>query len=262
LCEDAPSEVTCEDYCVANRCLFYEYNDTNQCTPGLVYQSNTYCEDLLENVLKVWVLLEGAGIGGDATGINAYLPLTQPFSGPPWLYNGTESVLSMPADAVDWLLLELRYGLDASTTVARKAVLLLSDGKIVDTSGSAGHFMRGGASAYVVVRSRTHLDVMSETSYNLFPLGAGVEVDFRVDDLGYGTNAQKDLGLGLFALYAGDANGDGSVQALDFNDYISQTTTGAAGYQTGDFNMDGQVQALDFNLYLSNTLAGVSSQVP
>jgi hypothetical protein len=63
-------------------------------------------------------------------------------------------------------------------------------------------------------------------------------------------------------MFAADANADGDVQALDFNAYIAQTTSGATGYQTADFNLDGSVQALDFNVYLLNTLRGASSQVP
>ena len=37
-----------------------------------------------------------------------YIPTTQPYSGAPWSYSGTESVGSIPALVVDWILVELR----------------------------------------------------------------------------------------------------------------------------------------------------------
>jgi hypothetical protein len=38
------------------------------------------------------------------------LPLTQPYSGAPYLYNGTEALTTVPEDVVDWVLIELRDG--------------------------------------------------------------------------------------------------------------------------------------------------------
>ena len=49
------------------------------------------------------------------------IPLTQPFGNAPWSYNGTESVSSLPSNLiVDWVLVELRTGTAASTTVAKE----------------------------------------------------------------------------------------------------------------------------------------------
>ena len=36
------------------------------------------------------------------------IPLTQPYNGAPWNYTGTESVATIPAGVVDWVLPELR----------------------------------------------------------------------------------------------------------------------------------------------------------
>lgn len=63
------------------------------------------------------------------------LPLAQPFSGEPWQYSGSESVASIPAGVVDWLLIELRSNTDANSAVAFRAAFLKSDGSIVDLDG-------------------------------------------------------------------------------------------------------------------------------
>jgi hypothetical protein len=116
-------------------------------------------------------------------------------------------------------------------------------------------------SAFVVVRARNHVDAMSSAKAEL--ISESPDYDFTTGlDQAYGIDPMVLLSDGPSGLFAADANGDGDVQALDFNAYLSQTLVGATGYATADFNYDGAVQALDFNLYLANTLRGASSQVP
>lgn len=46
-----------------------------------------------------------------------YIPLSQPYSGTPWNYTGTESVVSIPnVNIVDWILIELRTSLGYNQT--------------------------------------------------------------------------------------------------------------------------------------------------
>ena len=220
--------------------------------------------DALGLPIHISLLLEGAygGSGTMSTALNPHLPLSQPFAGEPWTYSGSESVSIMPPNAVDWLLLELRTDTASTTATARQAVLLLDDGSVVETSGMGQPSFEFACmdSAFVVVHSRNHLPVMTSTKVDLtlWP----IVVDLAATGGAYGTNPLKNVEGAFYALYAGDANADGYVQALDFNAYITQTLSGATGYQAADFNLDGQVQALDFNLYIANTLAGASSQVP
>ncbi|MFQ5584504.1 MAG: hypothetical protein ACE5GL_08740, partial [Calditrichia bacterium] len=85
------------------------------------------------------VFLEGPySTSGDSmsTAIDSLLPLSQPFSGSPWNYKGTESVTSLPANVTDWVLVELRSDTSASSTVDSVAAFLKKDGTVVDTSGS------------------------------------------------------------------------------------------------------------------------------
>lgn len=71
------------------------------------------------------------------------LPLDQPFNGPPWNYDGTESVTSIPnGNIVDWVYVELRNGLSpaaatSETTFGKQAAFLLNSGKVVSTDGAS-----------------------------------------------------------------------------------------------------------------------------
>jgi len=88
------------------------------------------------------VILEGPFDGNQmATDMNSngLIPLTQPFNQPPWNYNGTEVLTTIPSpDIVDWVLVEMREttgGPETATSdsiVMRIALMVRNDGKIVD----------------------------------------------------------------------------------------------------------------------------------
>jgi hypothetical protein len=146
--------------------------------------------------------------------------------------------------------------------VHREAVFVKSGGTVVDTSGVNLPVVPPTVfdALWVILRHRNHLDVMSDT---VVALGNGLmDHSFLASGAATGTNPMKDLGGGVFGMYAGDGEPDGTVQALDFNIYLAETEEGASGYNLGDYNLDGQTQALDFNLYLANTLAGATSGAP
>lgn len=106
----------------------------------------------------------------NTTNMNANLDLssqlTQPYTS---MYSGTESVASgfftSHTDIVDWVLVELRTGTDASTKAAARACFIKSDGSIVDLDGSSAVDFIGLDPAiteyYAVVYHRNHLPVMS-----------------------------------------------------------------------------------------------------
>lgn len=79
-----------------------------------------------------------------------------------------------------------------------------------------------------------------------------------------GAAAAKDLGGGVWGMIAGDANGDGSIDAVDLNTKWRPANGQSYDYSlTGhsDFNLDASIDAVDRNLYwrLNN---GKISQVP
>jgi C1A family cysteine protease len=207
---------------------------------------------------NIKVFLQGPYSSGSmSTALNSagYVPLTQPYSGAPWNYSGTESVTSVPSGVVDWVLLELRTGTAASTNVATRAAFLKSDGSVVDLDGTSQvSFKVAPGSYYIVVRHRNHLAIMSAVAVAL-----PGSYDFTTAQTqAYGTNAMIDLGSGKFGMFGGDGNADGGIYAEDYTFY--QTHQGNVGYQAADYNLDGGVYAEDYTLYRVNQ--GKGTQVP
>ena len=64
---------------------------------------------------------------------SGYLSSEQPYNAFPWYYQGQEQLASVPADMVDWILVELRD--HQNMVLARRAALLMSNGNILDTYG-------------------------------------------------------------------------------------------------------------------------------
>jgi hypothetical protein len=96
--------------------------------------------------LKLTVFLEGPFTGTKmSTDLNkgGYLPLAHPYNSPPWNYQGTESVESIPGGhIVDWVLVEIREpwctdGSEPKGVLARKAAFLSSDGQVFDLDGKS-----------------------------------------------------------------------------------------------------------------------------
>ena len=85
--------------------LFNPLNDS----PEEDYYIDGSVDEYLNFELKLY--LEGAFRNGEmTTDLNDQnlIPLSQPFSGSPWNYTGSESVTDIPDDAVDWVLLDIR----------------------------------------------------------------------------------------------------------------------------------------------------------
>ena len=87
------------------------------------------------------------------------IPLTDP-------YGLGETVTTIPTDAVDWIVVELRDATTPSTIIESQAAFLLNDGTMVMPNGSSpiSFTTQRGASYYVCVRHRNHLKVMTENA--------------------------------------------------------------------------------------------------
>jgi PKD repeat protein len=103
------------------------------------------------------------------TEFNSTLPTQQPFNAAPWNYTGTESG-TIPANAVDWVLVDLRNSANINQVVARKAVLLLNDGSLQDVGtplqnnrvAFAG--LASNQSYFVVLRHHSHQTIASSAA--------------------------------------------------------------------------------------------------
>jgi hypothetical protein len=212
-------------------------------------------------IASLKLFLEGPYGGSSmSTALNTagVIPLVEPYTTSPWNYTGYESVASIPAGVVDWVLVELRTGTASSTKVATRAALLKSNGSIVDLDGTSPVVFAGvpTGSYYIVVRHRNHLAAMSASAVALSSSSA--PYDFRSGLSQYYGGDAKDLGGGEFGLYAGDGNADGGVYGEDYTLY--RTSQGEEGYEAADYSMDGGVYGEDYTLRRVNQ--GKETAVP
>jgi hypothetical protein len=222
-------------------------NDADE--PEIVVPCTLHVANRINLQLKAF--LEGPYNG---TGMNdgLTLPLNQPFNIAPWNYSGTESVASIPANVVDWVLLELRdapdaASADAASVIGIKAAFILKNGSIVDIDGvSNPEFdVTVSQNLFVVIRHRNHLDIMTASS----PVKTGgvYIYDFTTSaGQATGTDSQKDFGNGVFGMYSGDSNADGTVDETDKTSGWNPDA-GKSGYYGTDFNLDGQTDNPDKN---------------
>jgi hypothetical protein len=204
--------------------------------------------------------LEGPFNGSD---MNAYLndygllPLSQPYSGGPWVYSGTESVAAIPnANVVDWVLVEVRESAgDASsatsaTMVGQQAAFILKDGSIVGLDGSSDLLFPNSFNdnVYVVVHHRNHVNVMSANA--LTQVGGVYVYDFRDDQAKAFGSYQKDLG-GIFAMYAADIDNDGEIFSIDFGLMMNEYPSFGV-YSNSDVDLDSEIFSIDLGILLNN----------
>lgn len=218
--------------------------------------------------ISLKVLLEGPSVNSTTmnTTLNSILPLSQPYSSAPWYYTGTESLAVMPADVVDWVLVELRDTTSAinatlDTRIAQQAALLLNNGNIVATDGASPLVFTNSVlnNLFVVIHHRNHLSILSANAVTL--TGGNYTYDFRMPEgKAYGVDSQKELADGYWGMWSGDANGNGTIGN---DDLIPEwnVNAGKTGYFPADLNFDRQVDNHDKNnCWLPNY--GKGCQVP
>lgn len=113
---------------------------------------NIYSSDV---IIQSKVLLGGAWNGSMmGTTLNTILPTEDP-------YGLGETTNGIPYGAVDWVKVELRS--TTNTILAERACFVDKDGMLIDLDGKEGVRFSGisGSEAYIVIRHRNHLGVMS-----------------------------------------------------------------------------------------------------
>lgn len=208
--------------------------------------------------------------------LGANIPLAHPFNpalpyygnaAPKWLYAGPETAGAIPANAVDWLLLDIRDAADAAsatsaTSVAKKPVFLLSDGSVVDLDGAALPAFTNSISnsLFVVVWSRNHVGIMNAAGLT----AAGtVTYDFSTGSAQVhgGVAGYKEIETGVWGMVSGDVNADGAVNIAGDKTAGWKVDAGKAGYFGGDLNMNIQVTNKDKNDFIVPNIT-YTTQVP
>ncbi len=207
-------------------------------------------------------LLEGALIAGtnqmrtDLSNSNL-IPEDQPYNEAP--YNNLEAISNPnpPANVVDWILVEARFGDPTSGSLNLQethAAFLLGDGSVVSSTGSGPVIFRNltdNVDYYFTLRHRNHLDIISE-----IPLSTAnglVVYDFTTSNA-YGTEQQKTFSYNggmINAMYAGDFNQDQVIQNTDYDKWKSNPA-GLNIYDPVDGNLDGTIQVTDFDKWTLN----------
>jgi len=187
---------------------------------------------------------------------NGLIPLEQPYNVSPWNYSGTEQLVSIPTDVVDWVLIEWRHApspadADLSTYVWRKAALLRNDGSVVDMDGSSlpwiGNPQLTGA-LYIIIRHRNHMDVIGNFGASLASEIYTYDFSDQLNKV-YGEidgHKQLDNSPLRYGMAAGDGTGDGHINIID-KSVTWGADAGKSIYSNGDFNMNGQTDNKDKN---------------
>ena len=115
-------------------------------------------------------------------------------------------------------------------------------------------------SYYITVNHRNSIGVTSATPVDFS--SSTITYDFTLAaSQAYGSN-QKNLGEGVFGLFGGDANFDGTVDMLDILLIETSSHGFSSGYISIDINGDGAVDALDLILSDNNASLPVSAITP
>lgn len=249
-----------------NADIYIHSNDAN--SPEIIPVTLTVGAAALLD-LKVW--LQGPYLSGIMRTdlINSgLLPLEQPYDVAPWNYGGSESVVNIPNGmVVDWILVEYRDAPNAAsatpaTRVGQQAAFLLEDGSITDLDGSSPLLMTAPISEqlFVVIHHRNHLGIMSSGGLTLN--GGYYSWDFSsgATQAYGGSSGHSEAAPGIWAMTAGNANGDSDVNDLD-ESMVWETEAGKNNYLSGDLNLDRQVNNSDKNDYWYPN-RGAACQVP
>lgn len=238
--------------------------------------------------LQVRAYLQGpyeasTGLMKDSLRAKGLLPLQQPYSGSPFLYQGTETLnrsltsVSLGGDEdalVDWLLLELRNATNPALVLAQKAVGVQADGDLMDIQTGATRLEFLSLSAgnyYVSLRHRNHLGVMSASAAALNFTSS--LLDFSQPMFAVTGQNSRYLHKNKALLWAGDVNQDkkiiahgvGSDNTMLLSAVLSASANTAFnisyrlnGYASTDLNLDGETLAAgpsnDSTLIYSNIL--------
>jgi len=196
---------------------------------------------------QIKLYLEGAydiGTSSLHNTINAIIPLTSPYS------DGLV-VNSMPADVVDWVLIELRSSA-TGMAVALESMLLLTTGYVQDVNGSTPRFSVTPGDYYAIIMHRNHIATMSATAatFEGNPTTTNL-IDFTVTNSTYSCTTANagvlEIETGVFALIGGETTDEASTigTITDQDKSEINSISGFVGYLAADTNLSTTVTDAD-----------------
>ncbi|MBP7511187.1 MAG: hypothetical protein KA981_04620 [Bacteroidia bacterium] len=167
-------------------------------------------------------------------------------------YNSDTTLSSSIADTI---LVELHASTAPYAAVDTVIAVLRTDG----TTEVTFDVSTVGNPYYLVLKHRNSIETWSASTVTI---GSVSSYDFSTAaNKAYGSNL-KSMGSGVYAIYAGDINQDGTI---DFSDYPSLDLgqiNGYTGYLTADLNGDGTIDFSDYAILDINSLNAISIVQP
>jgi len=192
-------------------------------------------------------------------------PAVHPFTDAHWYYTGPESgfddldyaaiaAANGGRNVVDWVIFSLRSTLQSTSTVFRKAALVLEDGQLVFPDDCA--MIPTGQTYYIVIEHRSHMAAISHIpvtfSGNALTYNFGIQDSYRTPT----SVGQKEIYPGVWALHGGDGDQAFDTPGYDTNGRDKDIWVLKNGnfdiYDPADYNMNGDVNGDDKIIWSGN----------
>lgn len=167
--------------------------------------------------------------------------------------NNADGITS--ASIADTIVIELHASTTPYSSVYSITSLLGING-VINTVFSGSTI---GNSFYIVLKHRNSIETWSAQP---ILISANTNYNFSLSASQAFGNNLSDLGNGIFAIFSGDINADGSI---DFNDYPSldiSSSNGDLGYNNTDLNGDASTDFNDYPIIDINSSNGVLAMTP
>lgn len=257
----APSVGSSTVFSPASISAIESHIDSRNCLDCITTEPTTAF--IRSNLILEGLYIPETGLMRTELAAQSLLPTSQPYNTAPYNYEGNETLTNPDSMTVDWILVEARSSTDPKNVVARKAALLYADGSIRETDGTEGLRFEGLTSGnyYLAVYHRSHLGIISSQVIEFSETASAY--DFRTSDgQAIGSEQLKNLGS-IFGLHAGDFDGNGLINNLDYNIWKLNNAS-INQYLNIDGDGNGVVNNLDYNLWAENKskIGEASIQLP
>ena len=197
---------------VNDNVVYMPYLTTNASTPSTY---GFYPTGPCQAPLPLNVLLQGPYAGGGLMNTDlktaGNIPFGQPYNVLPWSYGGTEYINPIPADVVDWVLVEFRVNKDVPSTL-RVAGLLDKYGSVTANFTGVNQL----TPYYIVIHHRNHMPVMTATPIVVRTFTFPYDFTVLGNLYGYANPVPNvpaiNLGGGVYGMIAGDVTKNGMLK--------------------------------------------------
>jgi len=150
------------------------------------------------------------------------------------------------AGIADQITVEIRSAASYSTLIYSVPNVPLSTVGTASVNIPASY----GSSYYITIRHRNHIETTTATAISFSE--SVINQSFGVITNIFGNNLGPSLD-GIYMIYGGDANQDGSVDTGDYTPVVNDVSQYVRGYIATDINGNGSVDTGDYLILVNNT---------